>query len=214
MAELPLTYDEYCPKREDNQHCNCWYDGGKCCGCGAPEMSNEQKVAQGMIESSSERDGQMETQQAKSRRSHTDIDAETLRGFYLDRIEGGMSHKDALQDARDEFIKVAPSGFPLHGRVKRAKPLSLSAAADWVSGRIGPRRIGPNLMPDADRQASSSKTMAHERIDRLCCHIQAVEAWATQIGNELGVPFSPPVLTEVETEESSLNGTGNSDGLV
>jgi hypothetical protein len=23
-----------CPKREDKQHCNCWYDGKPCCACG------------------------------------------------------------------------------------------------------------------------------------------------------------------------------------
>lgn len=23
-----------CPAREDGQHCNCWYDGKKCCACG------------------------------------------------------------------------------------------------------------------------------------------------------------------------------------
>ena len=25
-----------CPKRDDKQHCNCWYDGAACCACGAP----------------------------------------------------------------------------------------------------------------------------------------------------------------------------------
>ena len=28
--------DEYCPVREDQQHCNCWYDSAACCACGAP----------------------------------------------------------------------------------------------------------------------------------------------------------------------------------
>jgi hypothetical protein len=23
-----------CHKRQDGQHCNCWYDGGACCACG------------------------------------------------------------------------------------------------------------------------------------------------------------------------------------
>lgn len=23
-----------CPKREDKQHCDCWYDGERCCACG------------------------------------------------------------------------------------------------------------------------------------------------------------------------------------
>ena len=27
---------EYCPVREDQQHCHCWYDGYVCCACGAP----------------------------------------------------------------------------------------------------------------------------------------------------------------------------------
>lgn len=32
-----------CPKREDGQHCNCWYDGKACCACGDPayEMPND-----------------------------------------------------------------------------------------------------------------------------------------------------------------------------
>ena len=25
-----------CLKREDGQHCNCWYDGGTCCACNDP----------------------------------------------------------------------------------------------------------------------------------------------------------------------------------
>lgn len=29
---------ENCRKREDAQHCNCWYDGEKCCACGAPAL--------------------------------------------------------------------------------------------------------------------------------------------------------------------------------
>ena len=28
-----------CPKRDDKQHCNCWYDGEACCACGAPASS-------------------------------------------------------------------------------------------------------------------------------------------------------------------------------
>ena len=27
-----------CPKREDGQHCGCWYDGGACCACGDDPM--------------------------------------------------------------------------------------------------------------------------------------------------------------------------------
>lgn len=28
-----------CPKRDDGQHCNCWYDGETCCACGDPAAS-------------------------------------------------------------------------------------------------------------------------------------------------------------------------------
>jgi len=27
-----------CPAREDQMHCNCWYDGGDCCACGDPAI--------------------------------------------------------------------------------------------------------------------------------------------------------------------------------
>lgn len=36
--------DGYCPLREDEQHCEHWWDGGKCCGCdyeGAPSEVQE-----------------------------------------------------------------------------------------------------------------------------------------------------------------------------
>lgn len=34
-SEQPLPeFNEVCTKREDRQHCNCWYDGKPCCGCG------------------------------------------------------------------------------------------------------------------------------------------------------------------------------------
>lgn len=29
-----MSFDENCPKREDSQHCICWYDGKPCCSCG------------------------------------------------------------------------------------------------------------------------------------------------------------------------------------
>ena len=32
-----------CPKREDGQHCDCWYDGAACCACGAPAELVERK---------------------------------------------------------------------------------------------------------------------------------------------------------------------------
>lgn len=30
-----------CPKRSDEQHCNCWYDGEACCACGSASMREE-----------------------------------------------------------------------------------------------------------------------------------------------------------------------------
>jgi len=32
-----------CPVREDQQHCNCWYDGEACCACGDPAMKPEDR---------------------------------------------------------------------------------------------------------------------------------------------------------------------------
>jgi len=26
-----------CPKREDQKHCECWYDGRPCCSCGTQD---------------------------------------------------------------------------------------------------------------------------------------------------------------------------------
>lgn len=39
-----------CPRSDDDQHCRHWYDGGRCCSCGAPGMTEEQMVDQGMID--------------------------------------------------------------------------------------------------------------------------------------------------------------------
>lgn len=37
-----MSWETTCPKREDHQHCNCWYDGEKCCACGDnPQLENE-----------------------------------------------------------------------------------------------------------------------------------------------------------------------------
>lgn len=30
-------WETSCPGRKDQQHCNCWYDGEACCGCGDGE---------------------------------------------------------------------------------------------------------------------------------------------------------------------------------
>jgi len=43
-------WETACPKRADAQHCNCWYDGEKCCACGAPEMTAEEKKEAGAEE--------------------------------------------------------------------------------------------------------------------------------------------------------------------
>ena len=29
---------EFCSKRDDETHCDCWYDGNNCCACGSPAM--------------------------------------------------------------------------------------------------------------------------------------------------------------------------------
>lgn len=36
--------DESCPKRDDKQHCNCWYDGEPCCACGDNTVPAEPQV--------------------------------------------------------------------------------------------------------------------------------------------------------------------------
>ena len=30
----PDDWETECPKSDDKQHCNCWYDGKPCCRCG------------------------------------------------------------------------------------------------------------------------------------------------------------------------------------
>jgi hypothetical protein len=40
-SETSNDWETECPKREDRQHCNCWYDGEACCACGDnPPMEN------------------------------------------------------------------------------------------------------------------------------------------------------------------------------
>lgn len=34
-------WETRCPKREDGQHCTCWYDGEECCACGDKAVSDE-----------------------------------------------------------------------------------------------------------------------------------------------------------------------------
>ena len=42
LMKLLVENDETpCPKREDKQHCNCWYDGEACCACGDPALPKE-----------------------------------------------------------------------------------------------------------------------------------------------------------------------------
>lgn len=33
--------EEECPESEDGQHCECWYDGEECCGCGAGDVEDD-----------------------------------------------------------------------------------------------------------------------------------------------------------------------------
>jgi hypothetical protein len=46
----PVVEETPCEKSPDGIHCEHWYDGEACHYCGAPEMTDEQKRAQGMIE--------------------------------------------------------------------------------------------------------------------------------------------------------------------
>jgi len=39
-------WETECPKREDKQHCNCWYDGDACCACGDPATNSEDRGEQ------------------------------------------------------------------------------------------------------------------------------------------------------------------------
>ena len=42
-----MIVESACPLHKDEQHCNCWYDGGECCACGDPAMANAEILAQG-----------------------------------------------------------------------------------------------------------------------------------------------------------------------
>lgn len=33
--------EEFCPAREGDVHCNCWYDGKPCCGCGDDKQERD-----------------------------------------------------------------------------------------------------------------------------------------------------------------------------
>jgi hypothetical protein len=39
-SPAPADPDEEtpCPKREDGMHCECWYGGNPCCGCGRSDI--------------------------------------------------------------------------------------------------------------------------------------------------------------------------------
>lgn len=39
----------FCSAREDGAHCEHWWDGEECHSCGAPAMTYEQKLEQGML---------------------------------------------------------------------------------------------------------------------------------------------------------------------
>ena len=36
MGGSASDWETTCPKRDDQLHCNCWYDGEACCACGDP----------------------------------------------------------------------------------------------------------------------------------------------------------------------------------
>lgn len=45
-----MAYYAYCPNRDDNIHCNCWWDGDKpCCACGSdyPPPEEEHSLEEG-----------------------------------------------------------------------------------------------------------------------------------------------------------------------
>ena len=44
-----MSEETECPSREDDLHCNCWYDGDKCCACGASEKSDEDRERDGDV---------------------------------------------------------------------------------------------------------------------------------------------------------------------
>jgi len=52
---MQATGDDWetpCPDREDKQHCNCWYDGDKCCSCGdaaSPEQPAPQDTDDDLV---------------------------------------------------------------------------------------------------------------------------------------------------------------------
>lgn len=39
-----------CPKREDKIHCECWYDGNPCCGCGENPYLDEENANRIVLE--------------------------------------------------------------------------------------------------------------------------------------------------------------------
>ena len=44
--------DQECPKSKDgNGHCECWWDGGRCCWCGAEEMNEETNICLHLVNS-------------------------------------------------------------------------------------------------------------------------------------------------------------------
>lgn len=46
----PTSEEGYCHAREDQVHCEHWWDGDGCCSCGAPAMTQEEMIEQGMID--------------------------------------------------------------------------------------------------------------------------------------------------------------------
>lgn len=41
----PDATEEWCPRRSDGVHCDCWYDGEPCCSCGAPADDDSKDCA-------------------------------------------------------------------------------------------------------------------------------------------------------------------------
>lgn len=47
-GEIMVSPDDWetpCPKRVDNVHCSCWYDGYACCSCGDPATEDMREDA-------------------------------------------------------------------------------------------------------------------------------------------------------------------------
>jgi hypothetical protein len=50
QLERVSAEDGACDAREDGIHCECWWDGGTCCSCGARGMTEQEMREQGMLD--------------------------------------------------------------------------------------------------------------------------------------------------------------------